>query len=52
MAKVAGTCPVYKAGDCFRLKDSRQLVWDIPLCMHTLSVFIPFLNALRVCESE
>ena len=48
--QVKGSCPVYKKGDSFMLKEGYRLVSDIPVCMHGLSAVMPFYNALRFCE--
>ena len=50
--EIKGTCPVYKVGDTFKLKDGYQLVTDIPLCMHSLAALLPHYNALRISEPE
>jgi uncharacterized repeat protein (TIGR04076 family) len=50
VAEIRGRCPVYKAGDTFRLEDGYKLVSGIPVCMHSLAAILPWYNALRVSE--
>ncbi len=50
--EVTGKCPVFKAGDTFRLKDGYKLVSDIPVCMHSLASLLPYYNALRHADPE
>ncbi len=50
--EIKGHCPVYKAGDSFKLEDGYRLTSEIPLCMHALSSIMPFYNALRVSTPE
>ena len=45
--QIRGTCPVYKVGDEFTLKNGYQLVSDIPVCMHALASLMPHYNAFR-----
>lgn len=48
--EIKGSCPVYKAGDTFLIKDGYKLVAKDAVCMHGLSAIMPFYNALRFCE--
>ena len=48
--EIRGTCPVYKVGDHFTLKNGYQLVSGIPVCMHALSSLIPHYNAFRFTD--
>jgi uncharacterized repeat protein (TIGR04076 family) len=50
--EIKGTCPVYKVGDTFELKDGYRLVSDIALCMHSLAALIPHYNALRISQPD
>jgi len=50
--EIKGTCPVYKTGDSFRLKDGYKLITEIPLCMHSLASIMPHYNALTVSKPE
>ncbi|MGC8962840.1 MAG: TIGR04076 family protein [Candidatus Bipolaricaulaceae bacterium] len=43
---VKGHCPVYKVGDVFRIVDGFKLVSDKPLCIHSLTSFMPYYVAL------
>ena len=45
--EIKGSCPVYKTGDKFTLKEGYKLVADIPVCMHSLASILPYYNALR-----
>jgi uncharacterized repeat protein (TIGR04076 family) len=50
--EIKGSCPVYKVGDRFRLKEGYKLTTEIPLCMHSLAALMPFYNALRISRPE
>ena len=50
--EIKGHCPVYKAGDSFKLEDGYRLTFEILHCMHTLSAIMPFYNALRVAKPK
>jgi uncharacterized repeat protein (TIGR04076 family) len=50
VAEVRGRCPVYAAGDSFRLLDGWRLTSDRPLCMHALASLLPYYNALRFAD--
>jgi uncharacterized repeat protein (TIGR04076 family) len=45
---IKGQCPMYKVGDSFTLRNSYQLVSDIPVCMHALVSLMPDYNALSI----
>ncbi len=47
---IKGTCPVYKVGDHFILKDGYRLTSDIPVCMHALASLMPHYNAFRFAD--
>ncbi|HAF70303.1 MAG: Uncharacterized protein XD60_1506 [Acetothermia bacterium 64_32] len=44
--KVKGTCPVYRVGSRFWIKEGFRLVTEIPLCMHSLLSLAPYYVAL------
>jgi uncharacterized repeat protein (TIGR04076 family) len=50
--EIKGHCPVYKAGNTFKLVDGYRLTTQVPLCMHSLASLIPHYNALRVSDPE
>jgi len=44
--EIMGNCPVYRAGDSFRLLDGYKLVAEKPICMHSLASIMPYYVAL------
>jgi len=46
VVQVEGRCDVYRVGDRFRIERGWLLVADKPLCMHALSVLMPYYVAL------
>ncbi len=44
--KVEGTCPVFKQGDQFTVKEGYILDTDIPVCIHAMVSIIHFLPLL------
>ncbi len=46
IAEIHGHCPVYRVGDCFRIRDGYRLEADRPLCMHALASLMPYYVAL------
>ena len=46
VAEVKGTCPVYKVGMRFLIKDGFRLVSERALCMHSLLSIAPYYVAL------
>ena len=46
VVEVEGRCPVFGAGDGFRIVDGYKLITDNPLCMHALQSLAPYYVAL------
>lgn len=46
VASVAGSCPVYREGDEFRIVQGYRLVASIPVCLHGLMSLAPYYVAL------
>ncbi|MGB9906131.1 MAG: TIGR04076 family protein [Candidatus Saccharicenans sp.] len=44
--EIKGHCPVYKAGDSFRIADGFILSCDRPVCLHSLASLMPYYVAL------
>jgi len=50
---IKGSCPVYKVGQEFLLKDGYKLSSTREVCMHSLASIMPYYNALRfTCPKE
>jgi uncharacterized repeat protein (TIGR04076 family) len=43
---IQGHCPVYEAGNSFRIDEGYKLVSDQPVCMHALQSIAPYYVAL------
>ena len=50
--EVKGTCPVYKVGQEFVLKDGFKLSSSREVCMHSLASILPYYNALRFASPD
>ena len=44
--KINGSCPVYKNGDKFYLREGYKLSASEELCMHSLASIMPYYNSL------
>ncbi len=43
--RISGSCPVYRVGDKFIIKNGYKLESKIPVCMHSLASLMPYYNA-------
>ena len=46
VVEIKGNCPVYEAGDGFRILEGWKLSAHKPLCLHALSSLMPYYIAL------
>jgi len=44
--EIQGKCPVFSLGDTFYINKGYIIKTEIPLCMHALSVILPFYSSL------
>jgi len=44
--QVKGNCPIYKAGDSFKILHGFKLIAKKPICMHSLASLMPYYIAL------